>query len=128
MVGALVFSMWGHNRCHRMAVIRIARQCFGVQGELAAFFERCSAVASETPEVACIGKGKAHAFTSSAHAGCIVEIAAELALSLLQSRRCLLERPFEDRLELRLRRQSGGRCREWAGRDSLQLGQRCWPA
>lgn len=83
-----------------MAVIRIARQCFRVQGELSA----AAPLPARRQEVECIGKGKAHAFTSSAHAGCTVDLAATLALSLLQNRRCLLEQPFEDRLVLRPRR------------------------
>jgi hypothetical protein len=83
-----------------MAVIRIARQRFRLQCELDAFraLKRCGDRHLDTKLV----WGMRLALVDALDLVSVqaVDLAAALALSLLQNGRGLVERPFEDRLEL----------------------------
>lgn len=83
-----------------MAVKRIARQRFRVQGELAAF--RALQRRKQRDLDAELVRGTRLALADALDLVSVqaVDLAAALALPLLQNRRGLIERPFGDLLEL----------------------------
>jgi hypothetical protein len=90
------------ERCQRVTVIRVAGKRHGMQGEPAALaaFERR---ADRHLDAELVGRMRlALASTFDLVGVQAADLAATLALPLLQNRPGLVERPFEDRIRLRV--------------------------